>query len=115
MLLGNLSFAVNPSEIPEYTHQGNLITLRVVPKDRTAKIFIVGHKAAEMNLKDETQILSVSLLKKNRKEILQIDRQGDFYEVRGLPGSEKPYELMIEATVKGQMEEIKVNIPKQKP
>jgi hypothetical protein len=112
---GTPCFAVNPSEIPEYTHQGNLVTIRVVPKDRSAKIFIVGHKAAEMNFKDDAQILSVSVLKKNRKETLQLNRQGDFYEVQGLPEGEKPYQLMIKAAVKGQTEEVKVNIPTQKP
>lgn len=110
-----MGFAQSPREIPEYTHQGNLVSVRIVPKDRTAKIFLVGHKAAEVNLKDEAKVLSVTLLKKNQKEVLQLDKQGDYYEVKGLPAGRQPYDLMIQTEVRGQAEHLKVEVHPQKP
>jgi hypothetical protein len=107
--------AQNPMEIPEYSHQGSLVSLRIVAKDRTAKIFVAGNKAVEMNLKQEPKLLSVSLLDKSKREVLKMDKQGDFYEVRGLPAGHKAYQLLIEAELQGQIENMKVNIPSQKP
>jgi hypothetical protein len=113
--MATLSFAVNPADIPEYTQQGSFVTLRVVPKDRTAKIFVVGHKAAELDFKNEAQILSVSLVNNRKKEVLNLNKQGDYYEVKGLPPKNEPYQLMIQTQAKGKMEELKVDIPSQKP
>lgn len=111
LLISSASYAVNPREVPEFTQQGSLITLRVVPKDRTAKIFIVGHKAAAIELQKDAQVTRVLLVDNEKKETLSLNDQGDYYEVSGLPDHGQPYQLMVQTRVKGKIEEVKIDIP----
>ena len=100
---------------PEYTTQGRFLVLRVIPKDRGAKLFLAGHEALNLDLKKETKILSVTLLKDERKEVLHFDGQGDTYEILNIPANSFPYELGIKAEVRGKQEELKVKVLNGKP
>jgi hypothetical protein len=109
-----LSFAVNPLEVPEFTQQGNLVTLRVIPKDRAAKIYLIGHKAAEADFRKNAKILKVSLIDHDKREELKIDKQGDYYEIKGLPSRAQPYRLNIQTKVQGQIEDFDFQIPSER-
>lgn len=99
---------------PEYTASGKLLILRVVPQDRTAKIFVVGSKIAEVDLKRDTKILSVHL-RDPETETLQLNSRGEYYEVNGIPNKGQPYKLSIKARVRDQSEVIPVVIQPKVP
>ena len=86
---------VSGNGIAEYSAQGRLVILRIVPGDKVAKLFILGKKAAELDLKKDAKVLSVFLNSGGSSEELRINNRGDYYEVRGLPKREIPYELSV--------------------
>lgn len=49
---------VSGNGIAEYSAQGNLVILRIVPGDKVIKLFIVGRKAAELDFKKDAEALS---------------------------------------------------------
>lgn len=95
---------------PEYTGQGKLIIVRIIPGDKTAKLFLLGKKTAEVNLKKEAKLLSVFLNSSGSTEELRVNNRGDYYEVNNLPRSTIPYVLSIRANVNGETENIKVQV-----
>ena len=109
------SAQVSGNGIAEYSAQGKLVVLRIVPGDKVAKLFILGKKKAELDLKKDTKIISVFLNSENKSEELRINNRGDYYEVRGLPKHQTPYELSVKTAVKGEKEEVTFKINMQKP
>lgn len=96
---------------PEYTAQGRLVIVRVVPKDRTAKLFFVGKKAAELDLKKDHKVLSVTAIGPGSKsEQLSFQGEGDAYTVSQIPDWSQPYDLSIMTETRGQKDELKVKI-----
>ena len=104
----------NMRNVPEYTASGKLLSLRIVPGDRTAKIYIVGTKMAEVDLKKDAKILSVHL-NDSKPETLHVNDRGDYYEVRGVPREGQPYKLSIKTRIRGQSEEVPVIIQPKVP
>lgn len=100
---------------PEYMSTGKLVTIRVVPGDRTAKLYVVGKKAAELNVQKDHQILEITALSPQKKtEILQFQRNGDAYEISNMPSWKEPYDLNVKAETRGQKEEVRVRINQNK-
>ncbi len=106
---------VSGNGIAEYSAQGNLVILRIVPGDKVSKLFIVGRKAVELDLKKDAKVLAVFLNTTTSSEELRINNRGDFYEVHGLHKRERPYELKVTTSVKGKKEEVILKINLQKP
>ena len=100
---------------PEYTTQSRFLVLRIVPKDKSAKIFLTGQEALNIDLKKEAKIISVTLLKNQKKEILHLEGDGDTYEIQGIPTGPGAYEIGVKTEVRGTQEEMKVIVPNAKP
>ena len=98
----------------QYTAEGRLLTVKLVPGDKTAKLFFVGKKVADLNFQKDHKLLSVTAIGSNKKEILKFTGTGDSYEVSELPKWKAPYELTLKSELNGQFEELKVKI-KSKP
>lgn len=104
-----------PPDDPNYMAQGQLLTLRIVPGDKSVKLFFAGKKAGELNLKKDHLVLSVTATGEKKQEILKFKESGEAYEVLDLPAWNEPYDLSVKSRVKGQVEELKVKMPATKP
>lgn len=113
-LLATSQTVFSQGNIPEYTTQKGLVVLRVVPKDRTAKIFLAGHQAAVLDLKKDAQLLSVTVIKGDQKQKLELRANGEFYEVKNLP-EQKPYELEFQVQVQNKPQQMRLKIDSTKP
>jgi hypothetical protein len=102
---------------PEYLATGRLLTVRVVPMDRTAKLFFAGHKAADLDLKREHKLLEITALNPTgrQSETLKFNQQGDAYVIQNLPKWKEPFQLNLKSEARGEIEEIKVQIKPKKP
>lgn len=98
---------------PQIGGEGRLLIVRVVPGDKTAKLFFAGKKAAEIDFKKDHKVLSITALSDGMSEELHFKSTGDAYEVYGTPN--KPYDLNVKSEVRGKVETIKVNISPAKP
>lgn len=98
---------------PQIGGEGRLVMIRVVPGDRTAKLFFVGKKAAEIDFKKDHKVLSITALTDGKSEELHFKSTGEAYEVYGTPN--KPYDLNVKSEVRGKVETIKVNVSPSKP
>lgn len=96
----------------EYTAQSRLLIVRVVPGDKTAKLYLAGKKAGELDLKKESRVLSITAFGAKKTEELVFKGEGEFYEIQNLPSWREPYELSIRAETRGIQEEVKVPIKK---
>lgn len=101
--------------VSEFNGQGKLVILRIVPGDKVAKLFVLGKKTAELDLKKDAKVLSVFLKNGATQEELRINNQGDFYEVNGLPEETPSYVLSIKTKVKNQIEDIKIHVQNKIP
>ncbi|WP_415063198.1 hypothetical protein [Bdellovibrio sp.] len=100
---------------PQFGAEGRLVILKVVPGDRTAKLFFVGKKAAEIDFTKDHKLLSVTAFKDGQTETLKFKNNGDSYEVLDMPGWKGPYSLGVKSEIKGKVEELKVKIQPSKP
>jgi len=100
---------------PQFGAEGRLVILKVVPGDRTAKLFFVGKKAAEIDFNKDHKLLSVTAFKNGQTETLKFKNNGDSYEVLNMPGWSEPYSLGVKSEIKGKVEELKVKIQPSKP
>ncbi|MBV2167840.1 MAG: hypothetical protein KUL82_03950 [Bdellovibrio sp.] len=100
---------------PQFGAEGRLVILKVVPGDRTAKLFFVGKKAAEIDFTKDHKLLSVTAFKDGQTETLKFRNNGDSYEVLDMPGWKGPYSLGVKSEIKGKVEEFKVKIQPSKP
>ncbi|MGZ3743089.1 MAG: hypothetical protein ACXWRE_05640 [Pseudobdellovibrionaceae bacterium] len=117
-LISTASFAFAqkpPPYDPNYMAQGRLLTLRVVPGDRSAKLYFAGTKAGELDMKKDHIVLSVTAMEGKKRETLKFKENGEAYEVVDLPPWNEPYELSVKSRIKGKIEELKVKMPPTKP
>lgn len=117
MLLSGASFAQEPPRPgdPQFGGEGRMIILRVVPGDKTAKLYFMGKKSAEINFNKDHKLLSVTALSEGKRETLQFKSTGDSYEVLNVPSEKGAYELNVKSEVRGKIEDIKVKIQTKKP
>lgn len=96
---------------PQISGEGRLIILRVVPGESTAKLYFVGKKAADINLKKDHKLVSVTAFSNGKREELHFKTisGGNSYEVLNVP-SATPYQLDVRSEIRGKVEDIKVNV-----
>ncbi|MGZ3768856.1 MAG: hypothetical protein ACXVCP_05125 [Bdellovibrio sp.] len=111
------AFAQEPSRPgdPQFGGEGRLVILRVVPGDKTAKLYFIGKKAAEFDFNKDHKLLSVTALSNGKSETLQFRNKGDSYEVLNVPSEKGAYELNVKSEIKGKVEDIKVKVQTPKP
>lgn len=112
-----LAFAQEPSSpgTPQFGAEGRLVILKVVPGDRTAKLFFIGKKAVTLDFQKDHKLLSVTALKDGQKETLKFRNNGESYEVLNMPAWRDPYSLDVKSEVRGKVEELNVKIVPTKP
>ncbi len=119
MVLASASFFVfaqkPPPYDPNYMAQGHLLVLRVVPGDKSLKLFFAGKKAGELDLKKDHVVLSVTAMGGKKQETLRFKENGEAYDVLDLPAWNEPYDLSVKSRVRGKVEELKVKMPAAKP
>lgn len=117
MLLSGVAFAQEPPRPgdPQFGGEGRMIIVRVVPGDKTAKLFFLGKKQAEIDFTKDHRLLSVTALSGGKSEMLQFKNTGDSYEVLNVPTGKGPYELDVKSEIKGKVEDIKVKIRPKMP
>lgn len=111
--LPGLSQEIQSQGHPQIGGEGRLLMVRVVPGDKTAKLYFVGKKAAEIDFKKDHKVLSITAFSNGKSEELRFKSTGEAYEVYGTPN--KPYDLNVKSEVRGKVETIKVNISPAKP
>lgn len=104
-----------PPDDPNYMAQGRMLILRVVPGDKSLKLFFLGKKAGELDMKKDHLVLSITATGNKKQEVLKFKESGEAYEVSELPKWNEPYDLSVKSQVKGTVEELKVKIPAKKP
>lgn len=100
---------------PQFGGEGRMIILRVVPGDKSAKLYFLGKKAAEIDFNKDHKLLSVTAFSEGKRETLQFKNNGDSYEVMDVPSEKGSYELDVKSEVRGKVEDIKVKIQTVKP
>lgn len=112
-----LAFAQEPLSpgTPQFGAEGRLVILKVVPGDRTAKLFFIGKKAVTLDFQKDHKLLSVTALKDGQKETLKFRNNGESYEVLNMPAWRDPYSLDVKSEVRGKVEELNVKIVPTKP
>lgn len=112
MLLSGVAIAQEPPRPgdPQFGGEGRMLILRVVPKDKTAKLYFLGKKSAEINFNKDHKLLSVTALSNGKRETLQFKNTGDSYEVLNVPSDKGIYELDVKSEVRGKIDDIKVKI-----
>ncbi len=91
--------------------QGQVLSLRIIPADKTAKIFVMGKKVLEAKPK----LLQVTAFDKNNHEELHLTQQEDHYTVTNPQHLEKPYKLKIRAQYNKSEEKFEVEVPSKMP
>lgn len=100
---------------PQIGAEGRLVVLKIVPGDKSLKLFFAGTKTAELDFNKNHKLLSVTAFKDGQKETLHFTNRGDSYEVTELPKMKVPYSLGVKSEVRGKVEELKVEIKNHKP
>ncbi|NUN07199.1 MAG: hypothetical protein HUU57_15745 [Bdellovibrio sp.] len=104
-----------PPGFPQIGAEGRLLTLKVVPGESTVKLFFAGKEAARADFNKNHKLVSVTLSKEGKKETLQFRNVGDAYEITEPAKFSKPYSLEIKSEVRGNVEQLKVDIPIKNP
>lgn len=92
--------------------EGKMLIFQIVPQDKTAKLFVLGKKQAELNFKD-TKILKITAFNKEKTEILQFKDDGSTYTITNWPSWKNDFELNISAQYQKQKEDVKLQIKGQ--
>lgn len=91
--------------------QGQLMSVRVVPADKTAKLYILGKKVVQTGPKIRPRILQVTAFNQDQEEELHLTPEGDYYTVSN-PKLSKPYSLRVRAQLAHEEEKFEISVPK---
>jgi hypothetical protein len=95
----------------EYLSQGRLLNVRIVPGQKSVKIFIAGNKITDLSYNKDHKLLEVTATNPDQqKQVLQFTKDGDAYVISKLPEWDNNYELNLRAETRGQVEEHKIQI-----
>jgi len=100
-----------PMGEPQMRGEGRLLIFKIVPGDKTAKLFVVGKKVGELDLKKDHKLVYINATRNGKTEPLFFKQNGEAYEILNLPHSSEPYDLSIQSEVKGHPETIKIKMP----
>jgi hypothetical protein len=100
---------------PQYKAESNLVILRFFPGSKSGKIFLAGTKVADLDFSKDAKNLSVVMLNDSKKEILKLNGNGDYYEVESAATFPTSYQILVNAEVRGKLQELKLKVPNTKP
>lgn len=113
ILCSQLALAAGPVVGEEFKGEGRMLTFKFVPGDKVGKLFVFGKKQAEIDLRKDHKLISITALGQGKSEELVFKESGDSYEVQNVPKWKEPFELSIRSQLKNQTEEIKVKIQRK--
>lgn len=90
--------------------QGQLVSVRVVPAEKSAKLYVVGKKVAQTKPK----VLQVTAFNKDQEEELHMTPQGEYYTVNN-PKLKKPYSLRVRTQLDKDEEKFEIKVPQSSP
>ena len=93
-----------------YESEGQLISLRLIPGDKTAKLYLVGKKTAELSMQKNPKLVSVMSSFRGKNEELAFTNEGDAYVISPFPSN--PSVLKIKAEIGEKQETIKLKVTK---
>jgi hypothetical protein len=108
-----------PMGSPDYRPlmiQGQIASIRIVPGEKSLKLFVLGKKALEAKPKSDfrPEVLRVTAFTKESQEELKLSPSGDYYTVTP-PQWKDPYSLRIETKIDQQLEKLEIKIPRSQP
>lgn len=105
-------FGLPAKDLPmEYQQKGSLISIKIVPKNKETRLYLVGHDIAIMKV-DEVAVTGKLKLGKNEK-IIQFRRKGDYFTTQDkLSGN---VNIKLEMLNTKKTEEFNFKIKKVKP
>lgn len=95
---------------PVYVTQSSTLLIRFYPGAKTGKVFLVGKKAADINLTKDAKLVSVTLLNQGKTEELKLSQDGSGYLLESATTFPERYELHLKAETRGQLQQMKLQI-----
>lgn len=96
---------------PQAQANGKLFSIHLTPKDKKARIYIVGKKAAHFDFKTNEAKLELFARQGTKQEKLEFTKIGDAFEVTELPKWQGPFELHLKGKIRKESESLKLDIP----
>lgn len=91
-----------------YEGEGRLVIFRIVPGDKSAKLYLVGKKAADLDFRKDVRLLSITATKPGgSREELRFEESGDSYLVTPFPESHD-LTFEVKAETRGKKENIRL-------
>lgn len=94
--------------------QGQLMSVQVVPMDKTAKLYLLGNKMGESKTVSKPKLLQVVAFNQNQEEELLLTPEGHYYSINH-PKLSKPYSLRVRAQLNQKEEKFEINVPNTMP
>src|SRR5262245_35055371 len=104
-----LSFLIMAGGEKLYEAEGRLITFRVVPGEKSAKLFLLGKKAGELSWEKDAHLISVTAFSGKSSEKLRFKEDGSSYILTEIPKS-ADLTLSLRAELRGKKESVKIRI-----
>lgn len=90
--------------------QGQIMSVRVVPADKSAKLFVLGKKALDYKAGLKPKVLQVTAFNSGEEEELHLTPEGDYYTINN-PQIKKPYSLRVRTQLDKQEEKFEIKVP----
>lgn len=103
--------AFQNNAVKRYEAEGRVLTFRVVPGEKSAKLFLLGRKAGELNLNADARLISVTALHGGRSERLLFKPDGEAYLIPEFPEN-GDLMLTLKAEVHGRKDQVKIRMKK---
>jgi len=110
LLLSPLIKGQFPNE-PTAQANGKIFSLQLAPKEKKARVYIIGHKKAQINLDGTTPILEITAKQGQKQQKLEFTKFGDAFEVKELPKWKGPFELHLKGSVNEESEQFSLEVP----
>lgn len=91
--------------------QGQLMSVQVVPAEKSAKLYVLGKKTLETKPAIKPQILQVTAFNAGEEEELPVKPEGDYYTVKN-PKIKQPYSLRVRTQLDKQVEKFEIKVPR---
>ena len=110
-LLVTGAFAQDPSrpQLNNLSQTGQLMTVKLVPKDKNLDIFLAGKPAAKIDLRNAEVEVTI-LDDANSPRNLKLIKRAGYYSVDELMNYSQPVDLQVKATVKDRSETFKFRV-----
>lgn len=95
---------------PPYIAQSSTLLIRFYPGAKTGKVFLVGKKAADLDLNKQAKLISVTLFNQGRREELKMSRDGSAYLLEPTKPFPPKYELQLETELHGELQQMQIQV-----